>query len=62
MLRIVLPFIPALNVVDPVTSTDVRVAVEIVVHVDVDVVVSPARVPTPTSSSPRSADGHSNAE
>jgi hypothetical protein len=70
MLRIVLPFvtaadvvpITALNVVNAVTPANIRIAIEIVVHVDVDVVVSPAAIPAPASSSPRSADGKSHAE
>jgi len=70
MLRIVLPFVTALNVisvtalnvVNPVSAADIRVAIEIVVHVDVDVIVSPATVPAPASAAPRIADCNSDAE
>src|SRR6186997_788159 len=70
MTRVVLPLVPAadvspvatLNIIDPVTTADVRVAIEIVVDVDVDVIASPAGVPAPPAASPGSADGNSNAE
>ena len=54
MLRVVLPFVPATDVVNAIAATDVDVAVEVVVDVDVDVVVTPAATPAPPAT-PRGA-------
>jgi hypothetical protein len=65
MRRVVLPLITAAaiaaDVVDTVSTADVRVAVEVVVVVDVDVTATPTTAPTPTAT-PRSTHGQTYAK
>lgn len=68
MRRIVLPLtasnvcaVAAADVVDTISTADVRVAVEVVIHVYVDVAATPSGSPTPAAA-PRSAHGQTNAE
>jgi hypothetical protein len=46
----------AADVIDPIATADIRVAVEVVIHIDVDVTATPAATPTPATA-PRSAHG-----
>ena len=67
MCRIVLPLVAAvnavatLNVVDPIATANVRIAIEVVIVVDVYVGATPAGPPAPAAA-PRSAHRQSNAE
>ena len=54
--------VTALNIIDPVPTADVRVAIEAVIPVDIDVVASPTTAPTPTATTPGGADCHADAE
>lgn len=47
-----LPFVSALDVIDPVTAADVGIAVEIVISIDVYVTAAPAAAPAPVSAVP----------
>jgi hypothetical protein len=61
----VLPLITAASiaadVIDPITTADIRVAVEVVIHIDVDVTATPAGTPTPATA-PRSAHRQTDAK
>jgi hypothetical protein len=61
----VLPFIAATaiaaDVVDPVSTADVRIAVEVVVPIDVDIAATPTTAPAPTAT-PGGTHGPTNAK
>lgn len=68
MRRIVFPLaatdvgaIATTNVVDAITTANVRVSVEVVIDIHVDVTTAPAGTPTPTAA-PGCAHGPTNAE